>query len=349
MVYERDSLQQANTRHGYGITLRRSVYQPLLHILSLDEASFRHKLAVDTALEGNGCVGPHQDKSLFRANRRRLEELLRGGLDIRWDHELAELKPSEDISKGVEVVFRSGPRVQSSVIAGADGPHSRVRTVVSPSSEFKILPYAVFNGKRRLSRDEFDARFAAHMQGANVIEQRIGEVLLQISLNDIDGDKASINYVYSRPAREGDPLFRPHRPNSGAKVVPKELFDEIDSLPGLAPPFSEIFSTKTMRKDRLLNWLMRSLLVPQADLEKAASRGTVLMGDATHHGPVLGSYGANEAITDALALADHLVEIGGQRLEDFPTARYNRWVSYMEESDRALATMHGQNDSPSRL
>lgn len=346
MIYERDSLRQAATRHGYGITLQRSAYQPLLKMLSLDEKSFRRSLAVDTGVAGNGFVDRDRDRSLLRANRRRLEELLREGLDIRWDHELADLSPSSSSRENVGVIFHNGVEVQSSAVVGADGPHSRVRKAISPSSEFKILPYAVFNGKRRVSRAEYEAKFTAYMAGANVVEQRVEGTLLQISLNNINDDIAGINYVYSRPAREGDPLFKPHRPNSGATAIPEELFEETRSLAGLKPPFSEVFKPEAMRKDRLLNWLMRSVLISQADLGKAASGGIVLVGDAAHHGPILGSYGANEAISDAFELADYL---GGERLADFSRGQYSRWASYMEESERQLARMHGQNESGSRL
>ncbi|KAK5124700.1 hypothetical protein LTR85_001413 [Meristemomyces frigidus] len=332
VIYERDTLHQATNRHTYGITLHRSAYEPLLNVLGLEESVFRRKVAVDASIGGNGYVSSEHDETILRANRRWLEVLLREGLDVRWEHELAGFIPLQDSSHGIVVGFTNGLEAQGSLVVGADGPRSRVRHAVSPASEFKILPYAVYNGKRRISRAEFDAKFAAHLDEVNVIEHRIGETLLQISLNDVNETLASINYVYSRP-----------------NAIPEELFDEVGLLTELAQPFSNIFQVEAMRHDRLLNWLMRSVLVPRADLHSAAASGIVLLGDAAHHAPVLSSMGADEAINDAVHLAQYIAETGGQSLKSYCKSKHGGWAEYVATSEAQLATMHGSQSSPPRL
>lgn len=341
VIYERESFQPAVNRHTYGTTLHRSAFEPLLEILDLDETHFRRLVAVDAGLGGVGFVDSQHNNAFLRANRRRLEALLREGLDIRWEHEVAGFIPSTGSGEDIVVGFSNGVETHGRLVVGADGAHSRVRAVVSASTKFRILPYAVYKGKRRLDRAEFDTKFGAHLEGVNVIEQRVGETLLQISLNDVNDVSASISYVYSRPSRGTDPLFNPDRAPSDAKVIPEELFDEMRSLTELEPPFNTVFIAEAMRRDQLLNWLMRSVLVPKGDVHSAAASGLVLIGDAAHHGPVLGSLGACEAIKDAVALVEYISEKGDRSLQSYCQSRNVGWNEYVGTSEARLATMHG--------
>ena len=89
-----------------------------------------------------------------------------------------------------------------------------------------------------------------------------------------------------------------------------EFYDEIDELRDLPSPFYEIFHGQAMRRDRLLNWLMRYSLDNVGDLSRAANQGVLLVGHACYQEPILGSEGANHAIEDAIDLADHLLRAG---------------------------------------
>lgn len=351
VLYERDTLQQATSRHGYGITLHQSAYRPLLEVLKIDEAAFRRKLAVDIAVSGQGYVDCKHGASSFRANRRRLEAMLREGLDVRWGHQLADLKPPQTSGDEVSMTFSTGVEVRSHIVVGADGPHSQLRKAVSPSSEFEILPYVVFNGKRRVPRETFTSTYTPHIDGSNLVEHQEDDILLQFSTNDLDDENVSISYTYSRPARQGDRLFQPNRSNSDAATIHEELFDEISLLSSILadhPPFDEVFNVRHMLEDRLLNWLMRSVLVPQADLEQAATNGIVLVGDAAHHAPILGSYGANGAIKDAMELAEYIAGNGGP-LQGFYRLRYDAWEQHVQDGGARLVSMHKQDAANPRL
>ncbi|KAF2487600.1 hypothetical protein BDY17DRAFT_320128 [Neohortaea acidophila] len=342
VLYERDALKP---RYGYSITLQPAAYRQILPVLDLDERGFRQRVSVDGTAGGESTHG----SSSFRATRLKLEELLREGLDIRWEHKLIEV---DSASSPSGLAFENGSKATSQIIVGADGVHSQIRKTISPSTEFDILPYAVYNGKRRLSAATFQSKYASHFRESSVLthKSRTGNknTLLQISINELTQDKASLSYVFSRPALSNsgeDPLFRPTRPISGAQEIPDQLFNEITQLDSLPPALTEIFKPEAMKEDRLLNWLMRTLFVPEANLNAAAEKGIVLLGEAAHAGPLLGSEGANEAIEDAVALAGVIAQ--SKDLKEFYRETYAGWEKGVRDGRGRLDEMHRVAESSS--
>lgn len=337
-IFEKDTARAGSARYGYGITLQPSAYYPLLEYLGLDDRTFRRRLAVDTSVGGDGkSSGDKSTTSEFRANRQRLEQLLKEGLDVRWDHRLSGIQTGE---KAQTLHFENGQQAEASLIISAEGPHSSIRKTISPATEIKVLPYAVYNGKRRISEKEFEAVYASYFTNTNVIERRASRTLLQISLNDRTDSEVSISYTYSRPGRNDDPVFNPDRPNSGAKTIPEGLFQEVATLSDLEGPFKEVFNPEKMQQDRMLNWLMRSVSVDINDLTAAARQGVIMIGDAVHATPILGGNGANAAITDGIELAEFVAEHGTSDLDKFYEGRLQRWQEDIKESERRLAKMH---------
>lgn len=333
---------RADPRNGYGITLLPWAYRPLLSMLGLDENAFKKTIAVDCAAGGDGRVSERVHEG-FRANRTRFEQLLHEGLDVRWEHELASIDSST--GTGVALDFGGKGKVQSDVVVGGDGPHSQVRQLISPATELKILPFAVYNGKRRVDRETFNSRYTAAFVEGNEIEHKAHNgALLQVSINDRDpkAQHVSISFTYSRPSKPHgeDALFNPRRSKSSARDIPKEFYDEIRSLGSLSEPFASVFDSEALQKDRLLNWLMRSVSVPASDLDSAAERGIVLVGDAVHHTPILGSEGANHAIQDSMRLADFLADGQGKGLQTFHRSQRAEWSTWLEEGERRLEQMH---------
>ncbi|KAL7924051.1 hypothetical protein ACQKWADRAFT_288686 [Trichoderma austrokoningii] len=263
VLYER---MPSTPRHAYGVTLHASSYMPLLDILGLDEFTFRRRIAVDTSLGGNGHIEPTSmaypgkiNFVSFRAHREKLEKLLREGLDVQWEHALEKV---EETSSGVALYLQNGQQVEGSCVVGADGPHSNTRKSLSPNTPFDILPYVAFNGKRRVKRALFDSIYAPAFKSSNVLEMKIGGLVLNISVNEQQADLVSVSWVFSRPARGStDPLHKPNRPVSGATDIPEEFFDEVEALSGLTQPFKEVFDVEKLRMDRVLHWLMRTVLV----------------------------------------------------------------------------------------
>lgn len=338
IIYEKNSQQQFAKRHGYGITLQQTAYCHLLPLLGLSEIDFRAKFAVDAHEGGIGLVNQH-DSTDCRLNRHKLEKALVSDLSVKWEHGLQKITPSSD---GLQLALSNGESVRSSITVGTDGPHSACRVAIAPDAAFDILGYVVFNGKRRISNEDYTAHLAPHLgSGTTVMQRHIGSVLLEVKLDDIGDEVTSLSYTFSRPAHQNDVLFTPNRSKSDATTIPEELYEEIAGLESsIDAPFRYVFNVETMRKDRLLSWLMRSVSVELDALTAGANKGVVLIGDAAHHGPILGSYGANEAILDAVMLATHLAEPETTTLHSFYTHSYPRWAKEGEDGMARLAQMH---------
>ncbi len=337
-------------RHSYAITLQPASYRPLLQTLDIDEDTFKSRVAVDAGIGGVGNINSESsgyrnlEPNSFRANRSKLEELLKEGLDVRWEHTLHDVQQIPD--KGVSLQFSNGETVDCNIVIGVEGPHSAIRKLLLPSEEMSILPYVAFNGKRRVPRATFDKEYAPAFQATTVSEIRREDVVLNISINDVTKDQVSISWIYSRPARNSsDALHKPNRPNAAAKDIPDELFMEVDALGELPNPFAEIFNATTLRKERILHWWMRKNLVSLNELEHLAQKGIVLMGDAAHAEQILGGGGANAAIEDGTSLAEWIAHKKTSDLRGWHTTRYPAWQRGQEKSKSCIAAIHGEQDS----
>ena len=271
-------------------------------------------------------------------------------LDVKYAHKLVDVK---DETGKLHLEFENGERYSSDVVVAADGVHSALRDCLELGSELKVLPYAVYRGKRRLRRNGGDVasfdRFRESLLTSqnNTLAHRRGKVLLQIILDSLDPEEMEVTYTFSRPAGESsDPIFDPRRPKSGARETPSALFDEIAGLDQLQGLFAEVFNVEKMKQDRLLNWLMRSVLVNGSwstqMVDMAKKQPVVFLGDAAHGAPILGSEGANAAVEDAIELAHRLAEGGRQGLISFVEKRLPHWKAFVEEGERRLEKMHSE-------
>ena len=344
IIFEKAS---SPARSTYGITVHPWAVDPLLTVLGVtDEAAFRTSVAVND----------QHTPGTLRAHRAKLESHLRNGLEIRWDHTLTsvQVRSPDDII----LQFQNGRRVESALVIAADGIHSAVRKLLLPRSvELDILPYVVFNGQRRISRALCAELLAPGLRDFNVFTlhsaTKSGDVRLEISVieNHPGDDTVDLSYTYSRPARDGDrdSLYRPERALSGATEIPEAFYEELDALreARMQQPFAELFDSSKVRKDRVLHWLMRTILVRLSDLQHLARMGIGMIGDAAHGMPILGGEGANYAIQDGVELAEWIARNGGEYLEGFYMKktelleeRYERWMDAIEHSERNLVWMH---------
>lgn len=325
VLYER--VKTDSPRHSYSLTLFPWAYAPLLKLLEIDVTTFRHKVA---AYRHPADVS---ETSLpFRVNRASLEGLLREGLSIIGDHNVTRVQQDK---AGFTLSFDHHQPVQSAVLVAADGPLSQVRQSLVPGCQLKVHPFAVINGKRYVH----DEAVIAYFNEVTEHETRREDILLQSYVNDHENGKLGLSYTYSRPARHGkDPLHKPNRPISGATDIPDEYYAELANLKDLKQPFKSIFDPQEVRHSQSLHWLMRSAMVARSDVVSLAQHGVFLIGDALHATPILGSTGANMAITDALELGHHLTAHSPP--QDFYNARYEKWEQYVEASEKRLALMH---------
>jgi hypothetical protein len=53
----------------------------------------------------------------------------------------------------------------------------------------------------------------------------------------------------------------------------------------------DVFDVKTLKRERLLHWLMRTVTVPIDELKELGRMNVVLLGDAVHVQPILAGDG----------------------------------------------------------
>lgn len=334
IIYEK---MPCATRHHHGITLHASSYRPLLGFLNLDETTFRRRVAVDGAAGGSGHINPQTmmiagstNPHSFRAHRGRLEQLLGEGLDIKWEHcvEQVEQTPSSTVLR-----FQDGRKVEGGCVIGADGPHSRTRQCLLPDTVLNVLPIVAYNGRRRVESAVFDNVYAPFMKGSNVLETRLEDTVLSISINERADDFVDLSWTYSRPARPNDPIHRSDRSNAEATKIPDDFYAEISALSDLETPFKDAFDADKTRQDRVLHWLMRAGLVKLPDLQASAQKGVFFIGDAVHAEPILGGEGANAAMVDGFELAGWIASRGVAGISSWYEEQVPRWESGVGESE----------------
>ncbi len=343
IVLERAS---SSPRFNYSITLHRWAYQPLLKVLQLDESAFSEKLAVDAYQGGNGDVrddsllsGADKASGTFRCHRGKLELLLREGQDIRWEQTIEDV----EIYPGwITIRVQNGPSVETDYLVAGDGVHSRVRKALKRNTEPKVLPYVVFSGRRTMALIDYEANIALHMRDSTRIHSRHCDVVLQVSVNDITPTQVDLSYTYSRPAQTNDLLHKPDRPLNEAENISDAFYSEIEKLEGLQPPFVEIFHGDKVRQDRILHWLMRTIICQLETLQDLANHNVLLIGDAAHAMPILGGEGANMAIKDGIDVAERFAQglTGLTDLSVFIEQRHQMWKQAVEKSEERLADMH---------
>ncbi|KAH7392224.1 hypothetical protein DE146DRAFT_661955 [Phaeosphaeria sp. MPI-PUGE-AT-0046c] len=336
-LYDRNPSSPPNS---YGISLYHEAYRHVLGALDVSESAFKSRVAVDAAIGGTGkvnnaAVNYMNDKLgniCFRANRGKLEDWLREGLEIKWEHELKDVVCSS--SGKHSLIFANGQTVQSDIVIGADGPHSSLRKSLLPDSKLEVHPMVVYNGKRRISRLDYETKILPNMQDSTIINHEVDtpsiKAWLYFSLNEYKGDQVSVSWTYSRAAKGNeDVLYKSERALSGAADIPPELFHELQTLhqSGLPQPFADIFEPSLVKSDRILHWLMRSVDVHQEQHLAISKQGIIAIGDAAHAEPIVGGYGANLAIEDAAGIA-MLIASGDN--PDLST-----WIEYRHQSSKS--------------
>lgn len=339
-------------KHNYGITLQPRTCWALMKVLDTDPRSFCYRVAVDSAVGGCGHVGLKDRvrsdiggiSSPFRAHCGRLEAFLREELKIEWGYMLEGV--SEQGDEHV-LEFKGQDKVHDAFIIDTSGVHSRIRQALLPKSELSILPYVVFRGTRNIYGRTFRDIYQLFSEGRNVIGTRRDHTLFQVWINQYQKDAGAvdISYVYSRPAREDDPLYRPGRAPGESSDSSQAFFEEVSQLCELEQPFKNAFDGEKIKEDRILHWLMRTSLTPLDKLIELSKRGVAFLGDSAHVMPILGGEGANFAIDDAVALAECIAANGAARMEDFYEERYGEWEGGVRDSGKRLREMHSVTKS----
>ncbi|KAK2594740.1 hypothetical protein QQS21_007538 [Conoideocrella luteorostrata] len=223
-------------RHENRIALQKSFYVPLLEILDLDEEMFQQRKAIDGSVGGRGKIdanvaphSPYLDSTSFRAH---LKEL----------------------TLGSTLCLQNGQQPQSAFLVRVNGHGSNIRNSFLPNIRLDAWPFATFNERRQIKRTDFDERYNPAIGESSIIQARIGDIVLHISVNDFVGQNVNISWIYFCPDRgTSDPLYKANRPVSRAMDIPEEFYEEIKAISGLKITFSDVFGTDKPQMERHLH------------------------------------------------------------------------------------------------
>lgn len=333
---------QSQKRHGYSIALSDSSREILLkqcHLKAQDLPVLNSHPLLSRSKNRN--EDPNKSDSgtecQLRYHLGNLESLLCQDLNICWEHEV------EDVStKGekVEVDIKSKSSMETATLVAADGVHSRTRRTMAPEVSLQVHPYVAFYGTRQVPLDSFDKVFAPELQSLGIITSMHHDILLRVFVNYCTETNVGLGYTFSRRARNHDLLHKPNRSKSEASMTPSSFYDELDSLSGLSTALKETFDPQKVRQDRVLHWLMRSAFPDRRQTQDLADQRVLLLGDALHATPILGSEGADLAVQEACALAEWITKNGTQSLRAYVDSAYTPWAEAVERGVHKLETMH---------
>ncbi|KAL4927644.1 FAD-dependent oxidoreductase [Aspergillus undulatus] len=350
---------------GYAISLRDWGFNALLKSLgNLPLSSLTRGVAPDRALGGWGWLDqswrnnqtgevimmpPREGKekpSILRANRNALRSWVADAgdeeVDVRYGHRLVGV----DFEGGVVIArFDNGASYKGSLLIGADGVHSTVRSILLPAVTPEILPVLVYHGDFRLSRDEYERIIRPH-SGESTIVAGVGDGFnTPLTVCNITSDTVHMDWTYSRPGVKDDVLFNSSITSEEAKVIPEALVEEINSRQ-LGEPWSLFINGDAMREHKVFNWLVRCVSVERGDLDSCIGKNVVFVGDSWHAMPIFGGEGGNHALVDGVELARKLVEVirRGEDVQEAVKAYYDgawrRCVDAVRRSKQRFYQLH---------
>ena len=237
-----------------------------------------------------------------------LYEKARGNVDIRFGASIASLELHE---QGARVRLEDGDILDVDLVVGADGLHSRVRTLAFGPEPDYVRPLGLRIAAFILDRSEF-----SELAGDGTYS--LTEVGRAMALAAIRGGGLVAFFVYrSAGARPGDSTQQElHRAFAGAEwLVPRTL----ECLPRASSVYIDD--------------------VAQVVMPGWARCRAVLLGDAGYTVSLIAGRGASLAMAGACTLADAIADAGDPAAANVAAAlaRYEQWLRPMVEQAQAMA------------
>ncbi|KAK4501620.1 hypothetical protein PRZ48_007429 [Zasmidium cellare] len=348
--------QAASDRYqGYGLSLHAETMPNLLEMLELDEKTLRDQISVNKETPflpqslcdavtgeayGSTAAAFHAaEHRSFRTNRERLWKTIRGDVVVEYGCKLVKIEHHEH---KVVAKFANGKKVEGSLLVAADGVHSSIRGILLPEIVLKDWNGVMFNGVRKLSKDDFDKNWAPYMDGLCTKIGFYDNCLLAVTLYDqdpVDG-AISISWAWSQRKRgENDHLFVPYSAGKDKWRAAPLPWDDLEQLPPLALPWENVYHDSQLRQDFLIRQQLLNHLIPRERLEAVLhDRRVVFIGDAARSWSNHAGTAGNEALLDGIALGKVLVN--DQGVEDLYEQRFHMWEKAIAYNTKMSESMH---------
>ena len=347
-VYERDA-HFLNRSQGYGLTLQQaSKVLKAFGIESLENdgiVSTRHVVhTVDGTVVGEWGLrrwGRSDDKAppkrhnihiARQALRYHLLQAAGGEGAVDWNHKL--IRFTEDES-GVKMAFQIGDTVveeRADVLVGADGIRSNVREqwIGEDATPLRYLDCMVLLGICPLDQLEDSVFSSELLDGATVFQTADGETRIYMM------PYSSTEYMWqlSFPMNESAAL---ELSRQGPKALHQEALNRCQSWHA---PIPSILATTPVSLISGYPVYDRALL--SGDVLQSSPRIT-LIGDACHPMSPFKGQGANQALLDALQLAQclyHTQNNDTSSLQEFETKMLERSAVKVQASANAARFLH---------
>lgn len=270
--------------------------------------------------------GDERYSSIGRAPLRDI--LLRGVEDaVEFGH------PVRDVEAGdqgdVACVFADGSKVRGSLLVGADGNKSTMRTSLLPESNRYDTGVSAIAG-RVPAHDERAARIIAPPVGDSAVILGDAPQGLFIANHQLSGGPSDGNYVFWSFLTRRERL-----PDDAARFSPGRLLELVDTMTeGWHPRLKELVHGAVPDSVLMLDYASSRRPAPWK------SDRVALIGDAIHNMPPTGGEGANMALKDAANLCGMLV---GRDTSEYPailTAYQDQMRAYAFDAvDRAMKNL----------
>lgn len=230
-----ESSDQNSEAQGYGITLRRWGYEPLVRALGVPLEDFIHAVACDGAVGGVGRIASSMIDAAngavlvpdmadgreghIRANRGKIREWLIQHIDpssLQWGKKVCAVACEKDFAT---VTFEDGSQASCAMLIAADGIHSAgvdglssyrarltrtARKTLAPSCKPEMIDAVVYIWQTSMSRASFDENLGKYFEKTNVLVGVCDNKLIGPSIVELGADHVKMSWTLSRPLSEND-------------------------------------------------------------------------------------------------------------------------------------------------
>ena len=264
---------------------------------------------IDTLCFNNGKTGELMKgieiHKFIRLRRSKLQALLSEGLNINWGKALVDIAYADN-GQAVTAIFKDGTQVTGSMLIGADGPRSCVRSLLVGPDRAKPTPidFATTMCMTSYSRDQALFLRAAPHHALHQIAPHPDGYYAWLGLHDASDADRPETWVFWHYISYPEP-----RDYENEKTAAEHVAHQKAMGAQFADPFKSAFEwmpddSTTAWYGKLNHW---DPALPEHKWDNAGGLVT-LAGDAAHPMTFQRGQGLNHALTDSLKLCNAIVD-----------------------------------------